>query len=88
MFSNILHNQLCIDEEQFWNAVDNGVKPKRATPAPSHERSGIDAKLARSLITKVGMDSKDLMGLNQEDAVKIWNEWLSSGGGVSGKGLA
>ncbi len=79
MFANILQNQLCIDETQFWNAVDRGVKPKRPTPIVSQESSGIDVKLARNLITKVGMEPKNLVGVSQEEAVMIWNQWLTSG---------
>lgn len=77
LFTIILKDQLCIDEEQFWNAVDNGVKPKRPMPESIEERAGIDAKLAGNLINKVGMAQKDLVGLSQTEAVKIWHDWLS-----------
>ena len=80
LFTNILQEQLCIDAEQFWASVDSGVKPMRPMPASTQQRSGIELKLARNLISKLGMDPKDLAKLTQEDAVKIWNEWLTSGG--------
>jgi len=80
LFVAILKDQLCIDEAQFWDAVDNGVKPKRPMLNASEERSGMDASLARNLIKKVGMSSKDLVGLSQEGGVKIWQDWLSRGG--------
>ena len=80
LFTNILQEQLRIDVEQFWDAVDNRVKPKRPMPTSTQQRSGIELKLARNLMSKLGMDPKDFAKLTQEDAVKIWNGWLSSGG--------
>lgn len=80
LFTRILRDQLFTDAEQFWAAVDNGVKPKRPMPTPTQPRSGIDLKLAKNLIGKVGMSSTELADLSQEEAVKIWNGWLSSGG--------
>ena len=79
LFGAILRDQLRIDEAQFWGAVDKGIKPLRPKLATTPQHEGIDAKLARNLITKVGMSPADLAGIDQSDAVKIWNEWLSSG---------
>ena len=80
LFSAILRDQLRIDEDQFWAAVDKGLKPRRPMPTLTPEYEGIDAKLARNLITKVGMNPADLAGISQRDAVNIWNEWLTRGG--------
>ena len=79
LFTHILQHQLQIDEEQFWSAVDRGIEPKRPMPSPQPQRSGIEHKLVKNLITKVGMSPKDLINLDSVDAVTIWNEWLSSG---------
>lgn len=85
LFTNILKEQLCIDEVQFWDAVDKGVKPKRPAATSTPQRQGIDVKLAKNLIAKVGMEPKDLVILSQEDAVKIWTDWLSTGGVIPDK---
>lgn len=79
LFGAILRDQLRIDEIQFWAAVDKGIRPRRPLPASAPEHDGIDAKLARNLITKVRMSPQDLAGITQSEAVIIWNEWLSSG---------
>ncbi|MBI3428951.1 MAG: hypothetical protein HY050_02615 [Actinobacteria bacterium] len=78
-FGRILRDQLCIDEAQFWAAVDKGVKPRRPMPVSASQQEGIDAKLARNLIAKVGLGPSDLVDMSQEDAVRIWQEWLGSG---------
>jgi len=77
LFKHILREQLKIDERQFWDAVDKGIKPKRPTPTTTPQHQGIDAKLARNLIAKVGMSQKDLANITQTEAVGIWNKWLN-----------
>jgi len=79
LFIRILRDQLCIDQRQFWAAVDKGVRPTRPTLELGLPRIGIDAKLAKNLITKVGLDPHKLAGMSQEDGVRTWNEWLISG---------
>ncbi len=79
LFAQILRDQLSIDEDQFWKAVDKGIKPTRPSPGENGQTNAIDAKLARNLINKVGMKAHELVGINQQRAVEIWQEWLSSG---------
>src|ERR1019366_6129528 len=69
LFKHILREQLQIDERQFWDAVDKGIKPKRATPTTPPQHQGIDAKLARNLITKVGLSQTELADMTQANAV-------------------
>ncbi|MBC7463385.1 MAG: hypothetical protein H7227_03880 [Actinobacteria bacterium] len=80
LFNRIWRDQLCIDEGQFWAAVDKGIRPVRPTPTSSPPHHGIDAKLAKNLITKVGLNPSELDEMSQEDGVRTWNEWLISGG--------
>lgn len=80
LFIRILRDQLCIDEKQFWAAMDKGIHPVRPTLSFGLPHIGIDAKLAKNLITKVGLDSGKLAEMSQEDGVRMWNEWLMSGG--------
>ena len=78
LFTRILRDQLCIDEVQFWEAVDKGRKPRRPSPVSVSQEGGIDAKLARNLINKVGLNPSELIGMSQEKAVGIWQDWLTS----------
>jgi len=79
LFASILRDQLCIDEEQFWSAVDKGVRPTRLSPAQAKHVDALDAKLARNLINKVGLKPEELIGMSAQRAQKIWQEWLTSG---------
>ena len=78
LFAQILRDQLCIDEDQFWKAVDRGIKPTRPSPLQNEQADSIDGKLARNLINKVGMRPDELVGISQQRAVEIWQEWLTT----------
>ena len=78
LFKHILHVQLQIDESQFWDAVDKGIKPKRPMPVTTPQHQGIDAKLARNLITKVGLSQTELTDMTQVEAISTWTKWLST----------
>jgi hypothetical protein len=80
LFRHILRDQLHIEEDQFWAAVDRGKTPERPEPLGSVRAQGaIDAKLARSLLRKVGISPVELSMMTQEDAVARWSEWLAHG---------
>lgn len=79
LFASILRDQLCIDEEQFWSAVDKGVRPIRPSHAQAKHEDALDAKLARNLIKKVGLRPEELIGMSAPRAEKIWQEWLATG---------
>jgi hypothetical protein len=78
LFRHILRDQLHIDADQFWAAVDAGVVPSRPLPAPKDPGSAIEAKLARALIRRAGVAPTDLVGLTQAEAVARWDQWLAS----------
>lgn len=79
LFTSILRDQLCIDEEQFWSAVDKGVRPIRPSHAETTHEDALDAKLARNLINKVGLRPEELVGMTAPRAQQIWQEWLTTG---------
>lgn len=79
LFVSILRDQLCIEEEQFWNAVDKGMRPIRPSHALKKHEDALDAKLARNLINKVGLKPEELIGMSVKKAQKIWQEWLTAG---------
>lgn len=78
LFAHILRDQLSINEEQFWAAVDHGKKPIRQTPPPIQMSGALDAKLVRNLITKVKVNPIQLEGITQQEAISVWQEWLAS----------
>lgn len=78
LFRHILRDQLKIDADQFWLAVDKGVVPVRQQPVRVTDESALDAKLARNLISKVGLLPSDLIGMTQDEALAKWVEWLST----------
>lgn len=78
LFRHILRDQLCIDEVQFWNAVDKRIRPTRLSHSPREQTGAIDSKLARNLIIKVGLKPEQMVGLTQEKAQGIWEKWLAT----------
>ena len=78
LFEHILREQLRIDEDQFWAAVDRGVKPTRPSPTPTNPEGALDAKLVRNLLTKVKVTPSQLVGMTHDQAIKLWQEWLST----------
>lgn len=80
LFEHILREQLCIDEDQFWAAVDRGVQPTRPSHTPTNAEGALDAKLVRNLLTKVKIAPSQLVGMSRDEALKLWQEWLSTNG--------
>lgn len=78
LFQHILRDQLGIDESQFWAAVDRGEKPARAPHALIQTSGALDAKLVRNLITKVKVSPNELVGMNEQVAISLWQEWLTT----------
>lgn len=78
LFEHILRDQLGIDENQFWTAVDRGVKPVRPSPTLIQTSGALDAKLVRNLITKVKVSPNQLEGMTEQVAVSLWQEWLAT----------
>lgn len=78
LFQHILRDQLSINADQFWAAVDHGVKPVRQSPTSMQVSGALDAKLVRNLITKVNVSTKQLETMTQPEAISLWQEWLAS----------
>ena len=85
LFEHILRDQLKVEAEQFWAAVERGEVPRAPWPASALAGAGaLDARLARALLTKAGLSPSELVGLSQDDAVRLWREWITSGGASPG----
>lgn len=82
LFAHILRDQLHVTAEQFWEAVDRSNPPKRPSPSPAVAGGGpaLDGKLIWNLLKKVGLSQEDVAKLSQDEAVEIWQKWLTDGG--------
>jgi len=81
LVSSILRDQLRVTESDFYRCVREGVLPPRPQPpAPDRPDEGIDAKLMRNLVRKVGLTPAQIAAMAKGDAVKAWEDYLSGGG--------
>ena len=78
LFQHILRDQLGISKDQFWAAVDHGIKPVRQSPTSMQISGALDAKLVRNLITKVKVSPIELESMTKQQAITLWQEWLIS----------
>lgn len=78
LFQHILRDQLSIDGIQFWAAVNHGVKPIRQSPTSIQIGGALDAKLVRNLITKVKVNPNQLETMTQQEAISLWQDWLTT----------
>jgi hypothetical protein len=79
LVASILREQLRVSEEDFYRCVKDGVLPPR--PAPENlevPTEGLDAKLVRNLITKVGLSQSEVAALRKTEAIEMWNQYLSN----------
>jgi len=74
----ILREQLRVSEEDFYRCVNDGTLPPRPAPeSPPVPSEGLDAKLVRSLINKVGLSQIEVAKLSKADAVERWRQYLT-----------
>jgi hypothetical protein len=78
---SILRDQLHVTEEAFYDCVEKGVRPPRPQPEePARPQQALDATLMRNLVRKVGLSADQMTGLSKEEAVAIWQQYLTKGG--------
>lgn len=78
---HILRDQLRVSDEDFYRCVRDGVLPPRPQPAvPPRPAEGIDAKLMRNLVRKVGLSAGQIAAMSKAEAVKAWQDYLAGGG--------
>jgi len=79
LVASILREQLRVSEQDFYQCVNNGVLPPR--PAPENlevPAEGLDAKLVRNLINKVGLSQSEVAAMSKAEAVEKWYQYLSN----------
>lgn len=81
LFNHILRTQLQVTAEQFWAAVDDGIRPRRPGSEPEPPpREAIPFDLARNLLVKVGVTQAELARMTKDEAVARLQQYLASGG--------
>ena len=75
IWAHILRDQLDVGEEEFWNCVQNSVKPDRGVPETPE--SALPADLVYQLVTKLDLGSEHIASLTQQDAVQLLAEYWS-----------
>ncbi|MFI4971208.1 MAG: hypothetical protein ACHP7H_00895 [Hyphomicrobiales bacterium] len=78
LVASILREQLRVSEQDFYRCVNDGTLPPR--PAPDDLEApveGLDAKLVRNLINKVGLSQPEVAAINKAEAVERWLKYLS-----------
>lgn len=75
---SILRDQLRVAEVDFYRCVNKGVLPPRPEPAlPDRPTQGIDAKLMRNLLRKVGLTPAQVGAMTKAEAARAWEDYLT-----------
>lgn len=77
MWKHILRDQLEVAEPQFWACARDGIKPDRGIPEPPVEALPVD--LVHLLISRVGLDESDLIGMSKDEAVARLQRYWTDG---------
>jgi hypothetical protein len=76
LWAHILRDQLEVDESTFWACVRDGAVPSRGAVEPPS--SAIPAEVVALLISKVGLDEREVATLDRDEAVarlqRYWTE--------------
>lgn len=77
IWGHILHDQLEVNEAEFWACVRDGLKPDRGEPKVPTE--ALPADLVYLLINRVGLDEASVATLTKEEAVARVNQYWADG---------
>jgi hypothetical protein len=80
LVSAIFRDQLQVTEADFYRCVEQGILPPRPQIISEAPAEGLDAKLVRNLIRKVGLSQNQVAKMSKTDAINAWNKYLSDGG--------
>lgn len=75
MWTHVLRDQLDVDEATFWACARDGVLPDRGAPTPPSE--ALPADLVYLLISKLGLDETEIVGMSKEEAIdRLQRHWI------------
>lgn len=69
LWSHTLRDQLKVSEDEFWDCVNNGVRPARGAPqVPSHS---LPADLVHQLVVKFRVPEVEVASMDKEQVVSL-----------------
>jgi hypothetical protein len=77
IWSHILRDQLDVTDVEFWNCVQEGIKPDRGEPVVPVD--ALPADLVYMLIHRVGLDDAAVAAMTKDEAIARLNQYWTSG---------
>ena len=77
IWSHILRDQLEVTDEEFWQCVQEGVRPNRG--APEIPAEALPADLVFMLINRVGLGEAAVAAMTKDEAVARLNQYWAEG---------
>jgi hypothetical protein len=77
LWSQILRDQLEVDEPTFWTCVKDGEPPARS--APSQTRDSLPASLVATLLHTLHLNETEVAAMTKAEALARLNEFWASG---------
>lgn len=75
IWSHILRDQLHVDEASFWACAQDKVVPDRGMPTAPPE--ALPADLVHLLISRVGLDEREVAAMTKEEAItRLHRYWI------------
>ena len=76
LFSRILTHQLQVTADQFWTAVDTGIRPHRpGDKAPAQEEPRIPLWMFMRLKRELGYSDADILEIGPDEAERRCRAW-------------
>jgi hypothetical protein len=76
LFSRILTHQLQVTADQFWTAVDTGIRPRRpGDQAPTPEEPRIPLWMFMRLKRELGYSDADILEMGPTEAERRYRAW-------------
>ena len=77
IWSHILRDQLCVDQETFWACVRDSFKPNRG--APESPPGALPADLVNLLLRRVGLSEAEVATMTKAEAIARMQHYWASG---------
>jgi hypothetical protein len=77
IWGHILRDQLQVTDTEFWQCVQEGVKPNRGEPEAPAE--ALPAELVYLLISRVGLEEAAVAAMTRDEAVARMNRYWAEG---------
>jgi hypothetical protein len=77
IWGHILRDQLQVTDAEFWQCVQEGVKPNRGEPEAPAE--ALPAELVYLLISRVGLEEAAVAAMTRDEAVARLNRYWAEG---------